>query len=88
MTPQDEERKPARKPKQHPTFDYSLCIACTICATACPVSAIELTRTDEDNLNTPYPQLGSRACIGCGTCEKDCPMRAIAMRAPETVVAP
>ena len=83
----DDDSKSQRSPKQTPTFDYDLCIACAICATSCPVSAIVLTNYDVDELRTPYPKLGQRDCIGCGICEQMCPMLAIKMITPETVSA-
>ena len=65
--------------KQKPVFVYDRCIACGMCVTACPVSALELSKTDLDSLKTGYPELTGRVCIGCGLCEKTCPMDAIAM---------
>lgn len=66
--------------KQQPVFDYTLCIACGICVTACPVSALRLAKTGLDALKTAYPELSERPCIGCGACEKACPMDAIGMK--------
>lgn len=65
--------------KQKPVFQYENCIACGMCLTACPVSALALTETDRDDLKTSFPALTDRACIGCGLCEKTCPMDAIVM---------
>jgi formate hydrogenlyase subunit 6/NADH:ubiquinone oxidoreductase subunit I len=66
--------------KQKPVFEYSRCIACAMCVTACPLSVLALTKTGVDKLKTAYPELGERTCIGCGMCKKACPMGAIEMK--------
>ncbi len=66
--------------KQKPAFSYALCIACGMCVTACPVSALALTMTGQDALKTVFPELSGRECIGCGLCAKSCPMNAIEMK--------
>lgn len=66
-------------PKKHPEFHYKECISCGICVTACPVSALSLTKFNIDKLKKAYPELNGRDCIGCGLCGKSCPMQAIVM---------
>jgi formate hydrogenlyase subunit 6/NADH:ubiquinone oxidoreductase subunit I len=63
-----------------PVFNYDFCIACSMCATACPVSALDLNKIDIDSYKKAYPSLIDRPCIGCGMCEKNCPMGAITMQ--------
>lgn len=63
-----------RKP---PTFNYDLCVACGICVTACPVSALSLSLWNLDKWNKAFPALNGRTCITCGMCAKECPMGAI-----------
>lgn len=65
--------------KQKPIFTYEQCIACGMCVTVCPVSAIALSVVGKDDIHTCFPALSERPCIGCGFCEKTCPMDAIAM---------
>ncbi|MEN6340051.1 MAG: 4Fe-4S dicluster domain-containing protein [Clostridiaceae bacterium] len=65
--------------KQKPVFTYDLCIACGMCVTVCPVSALALTNIGPDKLKTAFPELTERPCTGCGLCKKSCPMDAIAM---------
>lgn len=66
-------------PKKHPEFSYKECIACGICVTACPISALSLNKINVDRLKKAYPEMNGRDCIGCGLCEKSCPMGAIVM---------
>jgi len=65
--------------KQKPVFNYEQCIACGMCVTVCPVSAIALSVIGKDDINTNFPALTDRPCTGCGLCKKSCPMDAIAM---------
>lgn len=65
--------------KQKPVFTYDLCIACGMCVTVCPVSALTLSVTGLDDLKTNFPALSERPCTGCGLCQKTCPMGSIAM---------
>lgn len=65
--------------KQKPVFSYEQCVACGMCATVCPVSAIELSVVGKLDLRTCFPALSARPCTGCGLCEKTCPMDAIVM---------
>lgn len=65
------------KEKKLPIFDYSMCIACGICVTACPISVLELDKIDVDCYKTAFPSLVSDKCLGCGICVKSCPMDAI-----------
>jgi hydrogenase-4 component H len=67
-------------PNKTPIFFYDNCIACGICAIACPVSSLEMNRIDIDEFKNAYPSLTDRQCIGCAQCEKNCPMDAIAMQ--------
>lgn len=66
--------------KRTPIFDDALCIACGICAQACPVSCLTMTRTGVDKWNKRYPEQGEAGCTGCGLCASACPMDAVAMR--------
>ncbi len=65
--------------KKKLVFDYEKCIACGICVTACPVSTLELQKTDVDHYKKSYPEIAREGCIGCGICAKSCPMDAIMM---------
>ncbi|MDP3448904.1 MAG: 4Fe-4S dicluster domain-containing protein [Eubacteriales bacterium] len=64
---------------QEPAFTYERCIACGMCVTVCPVSALALSVVGKDDINTSFPTLTDRPCTGCGLCKKSCPMDAIAM---------
>ena len=56
-----------------------LCVACYLCAVACPVDCIALGATeDEEGRRFPeFFQINFSRCIYCGFCEEACPTYAI-----------
>jgi NADH-quinone oxidoreductase subunit I len=55
------------------------CVACYLCAVACPVDCISLQAT-EDGHGRRYPEffrINFSRCIFCGYCEEACPTYAI-----------
>jgi NADH-quinone oxidoreductase subunit I len=55
------------------------CVACYLCAVACPVDCISLQAT-EDEQGRRYPEffrINFSRCIFCGFCEEACPTCAI-----------
>jgi len=55
------------------------CVACNLCAVACPVDCIALQAT-EDERGRRYPEffrINFSRCIFCGMCEEACPTYAI-----------
>jgi NADH-quinone oxidoreductase subunit I len=55
------------------------CVACYLCAVACPVDCISLQSTeDEDGRRYPeFFRINFSRCIFCGYCEEACPTYAI-----------
>lgn len=54
--------------KDRPVINNDLCIKCNICATYCPIGAIE----KQEIMVIDYDY-----CKGCGICEEVCPKKAI-----------
>ena len=52
------------------------CTGCGVCASACPVSCIQMKPDEEGFL---YPQVDKQLCVNCGKCDKVCPV----IHAPE-----
>ena len=55
------------------------CVACNLCAVACPVGCIALqaTETDEGRRYPEFFRINFSRCIFCGLCEEACPTYAI-----------
>jgi NADH-quinone oxidoreductase subunit I len=55
------------------------CVACNLCAVACPVACIALQKAEKDD-GRWYPEyfrINFSRCIFCGLCEEACPTNAI-----------
>ena len=56
------------------------CVACNLCAVACPVDCIALQKTEREADGRWYPEffrINFSRCIMCGMCEEACPTYAI-----------
>jgi NADH-quinone oxidoreductase subunit I len=57
------------------------CVACNLCAVACPVGCISLQKAEKED-GRWYPEffrINFSRCIFCGMCEEACPTTAIQM---------
>lgn len=55
------------------------CVACSLCAVACPVDCIDLAKAETED-GRWYPEhfrINFSRCINCGYCEEACPTAAI-----------
>lgn len=63
--------------------DSITCVACFMCATACPASCIEIVATQrEDGVDEKMPSVFNidlLECVFCGYCVEACPVDAIRM---------
>lgn len=58
------------------------CVACGLCARACPPLAISMQAAETDDQKERYPErfeIDMLRCIYCGFCEEVCPEEAIVM---------
>jgi NADH-quinone oxidoreductase subunit I len=86
VTVQYPEEKPAIPPRWRGRIILSRdpdgqerCVACYLCAAACPVDCISLQATEDEN-GRRYPEffrINFSRCIFCGFCEEACPTYAI-----------
>ena len=54
------------------------CVACNLCAVACPVDCIALQKTEDNGRWYPeFFRINFSRCIMCGMCEEACPTYAI-----------
>jgi NADH-quinone oxidoreductase subunit I len=62
--------------------DKERCVACGLCARACPPLAISMQAAEVDDSKERYPdffEINMLRCIYCGFCEEVCPEEAIVM---------
>jgi len=55
------------------------CVACNLCAAACPVDCIALQKTEDEDgrWRAEFFRINFSRCILCGLCEEACPTYAI-----------
>ena len=55
------------------------CVACNLCASACPTNCIALQKTEDETgrWSAEYFRINFSRCVFCGLCEEACPTYAI-----------
>ncbi len=61
---------------QRPTYDFTRCIKCGLCALYCPEGCIEQNKEGNFEANLFY-------CKGCGVCARECWTKVIKMAEEE-----
>ena len=62
-------------------WNKDACIACSMCAKACPVSCIDMVTSRDENkkLKMDKMDVDSGLCISCGLCVEACPQKCLFM---------
>ncbi len=73
-----------------PKIIQDSCVGCGKCAKACPISAIEMVKTDEvGHLNRKVAKINEEICLGCGVCVRNCNKNSIFLqRRKEQIITP
>ncbi|HEX9027347.1 MAG TPA: 4Fe-4S dicluster-binding protein [Clostridium sp.] len=72
-----------------PVIDKHKCIGCGKCTNVCPMEAIKVETSKEDNTRTRFAKLDENICLGCGVCVKNCPTNSINLvRRKESIITP
>ena len=72
-----------------PVIDKHKCIGCGKCTKVCPMEAIKVETSKEDNNRTNFAKLDENICLGCGVCVKNCPTNSINLvRRKESIITP
>jgi NADH-quinone oxidoreductase subunit I len=81
VTMQYPEVKPDLPPRSHGSFgfDFDKCIACNLCANACPNGVIRVDSVKNETGKKVLEQynMSTGYCLYCGLCTKACPTGAI-----------
>lgn len=64
--------------KKTAVIDRAICVACGVCAKACPRDAISIYKGC-------FAQINEDTCVGCGLCGKACPAGCITVQEREGV---
>ena len=62
-------------------WNKDACIACSMCAKACPVSCIDIVTSRDENkkLKMDKMDVDTGLCISCGLCVEACPQKCLFM---------
>ena len=72
-----------------PVIDKHKCVGCGKCTNVCPMEAIKVETSKEDNTRTNFAKLDENICLGCGVCVKNCPTNSINLvRRKESIITP
>jgi formate hydrogenlyase subunit 6/NADH:ubiquinone oxidoreductase subunit I len=72
-----------------PKVSLEKCIGCGKCEKVCPILAISMENSGDDEAAKRHAKVDEEICLGCGVCARNCPTKAIELnRRPVQIITP